>query len=262
MKIKSVQSRHKSLRNIEEQGHRINPRRPLPDWDIHSEAKMANDQRACSKKKRKTCDGDKRQPGTTQDAKKRGKVAKLQAQLASARILGKSSRQRNKELRALLHEAQQQVNQGTDALFEERMTRMRLQIGMQRHEEVGQELLLENACLKQRVVDLVVAREQTLQQVQKLQQEKADALQREQQLQRQLEEEMLCGICMGDKKDTVLLPCMHFLYCHGCIQKHMTQAAQEAARRRAGAGAQPPLSQCPACRGVITGHLVAHLAAR
>ncbi|KAL2630844.1 hypothetical protein R1flu_015530 [Riccia fluitans] len=45
----------------------------------------------------------------------------------------------------------------------------------------------------------------------------------------------LCQICMENKRNTVVLPCMHFLYCDNCLRTH-----------------QRDNTTCPACRGFVT----------
>ncbi|KAJ4462410.1 hypothetical protein PAPYR_1042 [Paratrimastix pyriformis] len=58
----------------------------------------------------------------------------------------------------------------------------------------------------------------------------------------ELEEEKsrtMCMICMDAHRDTVVMPCMHFLYCHACLTKH-----QHTGRHT-----------CPACRTPISGLL-------
>ena len=70
------------------------------------------------------------------------------------------------------------------------------------------------------------------------QMEQADKTEKIQTLQQQVDEfEVLlkCGICMDNNRDTVIMPCMHFMFCHGCLTKAP--------------------KTCPACRGPISGLL-------
>jgi len=83
--------------------------------------------------------------------------------------------------------------------------------------------------------------------------------------QEQLEHALMCQICFEKPKDTVLMPCMHFLYCSGCL----AQAAGKGSRRAAGvtaAGAaggskanDSDLLKCPVCRVPCSGQVVVHL---
>jgi len=49
-----------------------------------------------------------------------------------------------------------------------------------------------------------------------------------------------CGICLTAKRDAVIFPCMHAMYCHECVSKHYESETQ-AARK------------CPCCRAQMTG---------
>ncbi len=53
-----------------------------------------------------------------------------------------------------------------------------------------------------------------------------------------------CQICYEGTRDTLLMPCMHFLYCQDCVRKCL----------RAG---KP--KHCPACRTPVSGQIVVHL---
>eukprot|EP00882_Tetradesmus_deserticola_P010393 GHRQ01010977.1.p1 GENE.GHRQ01010977.1~~GHRQ01010977.1.p1 ORF type:complete len:198 (+),score=105.29 GHRQ01010977.1:42-596(+) len=64
------------------------------------------------------------------------------------------------------------------------------------------------------------------------------------------EQATLCQICFEQPRDTVLMPCMHFNYCGGCVRKGVEQAA--AAK---GGGAL----RCPVCRAPVSGQVVVHL---
>jgi hypothetical protein len=57
------------------------------------------------------------------------------------------------------------------------------------------------------------------------------------------EDLVVCQICYEGHRDTVLLPCMHFLYCKDCLHRSFRQ------RQR----------QCPACRTPVSGQIVVHL---
>ena len=207
------------------------------------------------------------------------KVAALKAQLAAAEAARDEANQKNIELKQQLTQAEadhkamastmQQLNAEVAEVQDKR------QLGLRRELQQKQQLA------------------QAVQREQALEKGKAEALQREQQMQRQLDEEVLCQICMEHKRDTVLMPCMHLLYCHGCIQGQTARAAQgHAAAAAAGGGgggavaagglaagnrgqqqqrsgrgvpavAVPaPLLPCPVCRVPITGHIVALLASR
>ncbi|MCO5595621.1 hypothetical protein L7F22_049666 [Adiantum nelumboides] len=59
-------------------------------------------------------------------------------------------------------------------------------------------------------------------------------------LQRQLEEEKdksICSICHEKPRDTIILPCLHFQYCFGCLLRHREVNS----------------NTCPSCRGPIQG---------
>ncbi|KAL2634391.1 hypothetical protein R1flu_005870 [Riccia fluitans] len=45
---------------------------------------------------------------------------------------------------------------------------------------------------------------------------------------------LICQICMAATRDTIVLPCTHFLYCNSCLVIHKTRS-----------------NTCPACRGSI-----------
>jgi hypothetical protein len=53
-----------------------------------------------------------------------------------------------------------------------------------------------------------------------------------------------CQICFEATRDTLLMPCMHFLYCKDCIHRCL--------------GAGRP-KHCPACRSPVSGQIVVHL---
>ena len=50
-----------------------------------------------------------------------------------------------------------------------------------------------------------------------------------------------CGICLVSKRDAVIFPCMHAMYCHECVQKHFKTCSSQNAKK------------CPCCRTVMTG---------
>ena len=57
------------------------------------------------------------------------------------------------------------------------------------------------------------------------------AVEREQRLQKELEEEKeskLCQICFDAVRDCVLSPCQHFLYCRLCVNKHRDEMKNSA----------------------------------
>lgn len=54
----------------------------------------------------------------------------------------------------------------------------------------------------------------------------------------------LCVICMDNPRDTVVLPCLHFLYCSVCISQYTRNS-----------------HRCPSCRSVSTGSLTCRMAA-
>ena len=57
-------------------------------------------------------------------------------------------------------------------------------------------------------------------------------------------EETLCQICFSNKRDELILPCCHMLYCHQCVVR---ACDADAARGQA--------ERCPCCRGSIGGLL-------
>lgn len=64
-------------------------------------------------------------------------------------------------------------------------------------------------------------------------------------LQKKLEEtdqELRCLICMDRARDTVIMPCLHFLFCKQCIDQHGKTS-----------------NQCPSCRQVTTGSIICRL---
>jgi hypothetical protein len=72
--------------------------------------------------------------------------------------------------------------------------------------------------------------------------------QRNQQLQQQMatekernEERFKCCICMDGVRDTLIMPCMHFLYCNACMRRNSATS-----------------NNCPACRTNIQGLLKCH----
>jgi hypothetical protein len=74
-----------------------------------------------------------------------------------------------------------------------------------------------------------------------------------------LELALLCQICYDRPRDTVLMPCMHFLYCAKCIQQGAVAAAAAAAAGSKKAEGSP--LRCPVCRVPCSGQVVVHLAA-
>ena len=54
---------------------------------------------------------------------------------------------------------------------------------------------------------------------------------------------VVCQICYEGHRDTVLLPCMHFLYCKDCLHRSFRQRERH----------------CPACRTPVSGQIVVHL---
>ncbi|KAL2608302.1 hypothetical protein R1flu_026875 [Riccia fluitans] len=52
----------------------------------------------------------------------------------------------------------------------------------------------------------------------------------------------LCQICMENTRDTIILPCAHFLYCNKCLLNHKKRS-----------------NKCPACRGSTSAVLHCHL---
>ena len=76
------------------------------------------------------------------------------------------------------------------------------------------------------------------QQVAELQLNQKELLQRCSDLQLRvsvLEEARMCNICMERKRDTVIMPCMHAMFCSVCLR------------------GQQPVTSCPTCRGRIAG---------
>jgi ABC-type phosphate transport system auxiliary subunit len=68
--------------------------------------------------------------------------------------------------------------------------------------------------------------------------------------QERVEQATLCHICFEQPRDTVLMPCMHFLYCAGCVRKGVEAAA---------AGKDGGALRCPVCRAPVSGQVVVHL---
>ncbi|KAL2642839.1 hypothetical protein R1flu_010426 [Riccia fluitans] len=67
----------------------------------------------------------------------------------------------------------------------------------------------------------------------------------EQNLKTELQSErakLLCNICLDKPRDTMILPCTHFLYCHGCLLIHKKRN-----------------NTCPTCRGSMSALLHCHL---
>lgn len=60
-------------------------------------------------------------------------------------------------------------------------------------------------------------------------------------LQIEREQEVLCTICYSNKRDTVVCPCLHLMYCSACIARLRDQGGSEA--------------RCPHCRCAMTGLL-------
>ena len=50
-----------------------------------------------------------------------------------------------------------------------------------------------------------------------------------------------CGICLTSKRDAIIFPCMHAMYCHDCLSKHYAMRNSQNAKK------------CPCCRAVMTG---------
>ena len=57
-----------------------------------------------------------------------------------------------------------------------------------------------------------------------------------------LEEARLCTICLDRLRDTIVLPCMHAMFCGSCLRS-----------------SSPPVTHCPTCRGFISGLLECRL---
>lgn len=77
-----------------------------------------------------------------------------------------------------------------------------------------------------------------------LTEEVQSAMKREKALQKELEEEKeskLCQICFDEERNSVLIPCLHFLYCRQCVNKYRDEMKNGA--------------ECPACKTLITGQL-------
>lgn len=51
-----------------------------------------------------------------------------------------------------------------------------------------------------------------------------------------------CVICMENPRDTLVMPCLHFMFCNSCIQEHIKTS-----------------NQCPSCRQITTGQLTCRL---
>jgi TolA-binding protein len=76
----------------------------------------------------------------------------------------------------------------------------------------------------------------------------------------QLERALLCQICFEKPKDTVLMPCMHFLYCSGCLAAAKTPGKKAAGGAAGGSkGDGGAVLKCPVCRVPCSGQLVVHL---
>jgi hypothetical protein len=89
---------------------------------------------------------------------------------------------------------------------------------------------------------------------------------------RGLEDQLLCSICMDRPRDSVLLPCCHFVACSVCVGQIMSDAGggsgggaaagSGGGAARAGSGSDGGSARrCPVCRGCIHGQVVVHLAA-
>ena len=53
----------------------------------------------------------------------------------------------------------------------------------------------------------------------------------------------LCQICFDRKRDCIIMPCTHLLYCRQCLAEHKRKSKND----------------CPACRGPISGELNCNL---
>ena len=53
----------------------------------------------------------------------------------------------------------------------------------------------------------------------------------------------LCQICFDRKRDCIIMPCTHLLYCRQCLAEHKRKGKND----------------CPACRGPISGELNCNL---
>ncbi len=74
-----------------------------------------------------------------------------------------------------------------------------------------------------------------------------------------IEHGILCALCMERPRDTILMPCMHFLYCSACMAQVVSSSAAgggSSSGVKEGVGAK----RCPSCRACVTGQVVAHLA--
>lgn len=80
-----------------------------------------------------------------------------------------------------------------------------------------------------------------------LQQQFSDSLQHVRAVEERMEQAVLCQICFERPRDTVLMPCMHFLYCQSCMHQSSSSCS--------GAG-----QRCPVCRAAVSGQVVVHLA--
>ena len=65
------------------------------------------------------------------------------------------------------------------------------------------------------------------------------------------ENELTCQICFEERRDAVLMPCMHMLYCVGCVDRVATEAMRSG---------QP--DRCPCCRQSVCGVLRCKASAR
>jgi hypothetical protein len=102
-------------------------------------------------------------------------------------------------------------------------------------------------------VKLHLVEQQVQQEVQQRLNQEAAAAAAQQALreaQEKVEQATLCQICFEQPRDTVLMPCMHFLYCAGCVRKGVEQAA---------AGKDGGVLRCPVCRAPVSGQVVVHL---
>jgi flagellar motor protein MotB len=100
---------------------------------------------------------------------------------------------------------------------------------------------------------LLLAEQQVQQEVQQRLSQQAAAAAVQQALkdaQEKVEQATMCQICFEQPRDTVLMPCMHFLYCAGCVRKGVEQAA---------AGKDGGALRCPVCRAPVSGQVVVHL---
>jgi hypothetical protein len=51
--------------------------------------------------------------------------------------------------------------------------------------------------------------------------------------------EVMCTICYSKRRDTIVMPCLHMMYCSTCVERVQRQEGQRA--------------KCPCCRTVLTG---------